>query len=876
MLDNLRYLVIDTETLEDYFSLQYKNEKGISKVYECYNDNDIHKLYALLTRVKRPMYCYSIDYDKIMINALCKFVESKTINICYHLRQVSNYIINHKIDYFRLNKLFWTDCYFKIKESDIDLSQKEIWDQSILKCKQLNPNQKTREFIDLYQRILGKSKVFKSLIINSIPKINFYYTVKNDKSLQMTISLKKLQLIYEGYNIKFDFNKYTKIADIKKDGLYDTFIEYSLNDVNFLDTIFKDKPLKDITKRIYAVQAVKQINPDIEISDIEIYSENDTALITKLLSIDKPNKVFTVDYTKHIKTNYKQFNDFVKFVSENNNLISKDRELKETYCSKFKKEYITDDYTIVNDNVDLQINSFDTLIINNTSIKFGLGGVHGAIPSYISENLLHLDYTSQYPSIILQYKELFKNIINVDLYEAVYNMRIESKPKLKLIENEKGIDSPEYKELLLIVEGLKLILNTAYGLINSNFELPISFKPLGRFICLKGQSLLLNLAYKLIKYNNDISLVNVNTDGIILKLPENCNIDQLIKEDIDGYFVLGVDKIKKIIQRDVNSYLKIMENESLKTKGAFNLKIKQHINKNEQLSVLLQNAIRLINNQSVQILPVYFDIKWINKEEKAYYLTNSINGSIAIKNTVKPQILSIDNEMFYFTDNKDLADLSLYQKYSRIIMDRILTFSMTNTEKNLPFIENTLIEDTEENNKSKKTLKLKLTKLFNLTDKNKNLLGFVGFKGDTKTNSYINGKPIKPLIHYTMTKIQNSTYCKGFSLTSGDKFLIIDVDIFDKHTNKPKIGFQICNLLINKLKEQNTFECWNDKTIRTNRKFIFKCNDKILIKSPYNKYIEILTQKATILTLDEVNIKYDCNWIEPIEFNLNEFKEYIS
>ena len=56
---------------------------------------------------------------------------------------------------------------------------------------------------------------YKNLIINSIPKILGYYTIKPDKTLQMTISLKKLNLIYEGYSIKFDLSKYTKIEDIK-------------------------------------------------------------------------------------------------------------------------------------------------------------------------------------------------------------------------------------------------------------------------------------------------------------------------------------------------------------------------------------------------------------------------------------------------------------------------------------------------------------------------------------------------------------------------------------------------------------------------------------------------------------------------------------
>lgn len=865
---NLKYAVIDTEVLEDYFSLQVKNETmNTVAVYECYNDDDIKQVYKMLKSATRPMYAYSIDYDKVILNALCKFVENRTTNIVYHLRKISDYVIQHKINYFRLNADFWTESFFKIQKNDKYVDYKTLFQLSINRTKSMYSEKSIHDFLDEYGYILGKSKVFKNLIINSIPKIYFYYTIKVDKSIQMTISLKKLQLIHEGYNVKFDFSKYTKMADIKAAGLYEYFIQYSENDVLFLEKLFLDKPKDDIIKRYYAYKAVKQINPDIEIGINELYAENDTALITKILQIDRPNKNIEVDYTKLIKTNYPEFNRFVKFVSSNND-VKRDRELKDGYCNLFQKEYINDDYQILDNNkVDVVVNSFDTITINGTVVKFGLGGAHGAIDKYIGENLKHLDYTSQYPSIILQYKHLFRNIINVELYEAVYNMRVDAKPKLKEIEKQFGRDSVEYKELDLLVSGLKLILNTAYGLINSNFELPISCKVLGRFICLKGQSLLLNLSYKLIELNNMILLVNVNTDGIIVKLPENCNIDQLIKDDIDGYFILGVDHINKIIQKDVNSYLKIMGN-NLRKKGAFNIKVKQNINRHERLSVNTINAIRCINHQSVKILPVYFDTKWVDMEEKSYYLTTPDKGKIAIKQTKKPEILSINGEQMYFTDNQDDADLGIYQKYARIVESKILDFTFVNSDiKNIPYIEEPINPDSDENNKLKRKIKRQLYKLF-VDDKDK--IGFVGYKGNNKANSYHDGNPVKPLIHYNMTQIQNSTYCKGFSLTPNGTFVIFDIDLFDKNTGNLKPGWKKCKSLIEVLQSQNTFECWNNKTEKINRKFIFKCSEDINLINDYDGYIEILKDKATIYSLpDNSDIIYSCNFEEPKTLNLD-------
>jgi hypothetical protein len=835
MLD-LKYSIVDVECLWDYFSLQAKSESSEAVVFECYNDNDCYRLYEKLKKVTRPMYFYSIDYDKVMINALCKLVEKKQTNILYHLRKINDFIIQDKIDYFRLNAEFWCNCYYDIRDSNKYMQQDEVFELAKLKIKSIYP--KCHEFIDEYSNLFGKSQVFKSLIMNSIPKIYYYYNIDVNKTIKPSISLKKLQLIHEGYNVKFDFSKYNSIEDIKKDGLFEKWIKYSENDVLFLEKLFLDKPKEDIIKRYYAYKAIKTINPDFEISNNELYSENNTLLITKILSIPNPKKDFEFNYEDHIKTNHPDFNHFVSFINKYN-YIQRDKDLKKYYCENYNKEYINDDITVLTDNkVDLLTGSFDELVIGGTKIKFGLGGLHGAIEKYIGENLLHLDYTSQYPSIILQYKEYFKNIINVELYEAVYNMRIEAKLK-------------EDEESILITDGLKLILNSAYGLINSNFNIPISNKKLGRFICLKGQSLLINLAAKLINRSLNITLINCNTDGIICKIPEGVSIDDIIEQDRDGYFVLGVKKYKNIVQKDVNSY--ILDN---KVKGSFNIRIKQNINRHERISVNTKNGIRLIQGKEIEYEPIFFDTKWVNKEEVAYYFTNKEHGEQAIKLTKKPEILCINDEIMYFTSIVDLADKSIYQKYAEITRDKILDFTIINSDnKNLPFIEIELYKDTDENNCIKRSIKRQLYKLFSPDGKPVNgskYIGFVGYKGGIKVNSYLPLKPIKPLVHYTMTSIQDSTYCQGFSLHNNDNsFIIIDIDALDKKTGTGKWGFGVLSDLITDLKACETLEVWNDQTDKFNHKYIFRNPDskKYKINDKYNKFIELI-DKAVIWSLD--------------------------
>ncbi len=881
---NLKYSIIDTECLEDYFSLQAKSEKSEVQVYECYSDEDCYQLYNQLKKVTRPMYFYSIDYDKVMLNALCKLVEKKETNILYHLRKINDYIIQDKLDYFRLNAEFWIDCYFYIKKTNEYMEHDEVFELAKIKIKSMYPQY--HGFIDNYSHIFGKSKVFKNLIMNSIPKIYYYYNIDVNKTIKPSISLKKLQLIHEGYNIKFDFSKYTKIADIKKDGLFDKWIEYSKNDVLFLEKLFLAKPKDDITKRFYAYKAIKQINPDFEIDINVLFSENNTTLISKILEIPNPVKNFEFDYEEHIKTDHPDFNHLVSFVNQNN-FIKKDKDLKNKYCQDYEKDYITDDQTIVNDDkIDLLIGSFMELIINGTKVKIGLGGCHGAIDQYIGENLIHLDYTSQYPSIILQYKEFFRNIINVDLYEAVYNLRITSKTKLselkvkieeayKIIEDggnemgdiaEQGPQIEEWEkekiELELIVEGLKLILNSCYGLINSNFNISIACKKLGRFICLKGQSLIINLATKLINKCPDIKLININTDGIICKIPEGVNIDGIIEQDRDGYFTLGVKQYKSIIQKDVNSY--ILDN---KVKGNFNIKIKQNINRHERISVNAINAIRLIQNKEIKFLPIFFDTKWIDKEEKRYYFTTKENGVKAIKRTAKPEILYIDNELMYFTDDINKADKSLYKKYAEITKNKILNFTWVNpTNTNKPYVEVELIEDIDENILVKRLEKRKLYKLLGTGIASK-YIGFTGYKGSIKANSYYPLKPIVPLVYYTMTQIQNSTYCQGFSLHNIDNsFIIIDIDALDKTTGRGKWGFGVLNFIIPLLREAKTFEVWNSQTLKFNHKYIFKNPDPKInykVNDKYSKFIELI-DKGVIWSMKHSERQY---------FYQGEFKE---
>lgn len=834
-----KYLVIDTECLNDYWSFQYRNESmEKTTLVECTSDNSFYNFYEMILKeIKRPMYFYSIDYDSVMINILCKLVENKYTNINHHMRAINNYIMQG-LNYFQLNKFHWVDSYFN-KSQNMEEAEN-------LTRKHYADHKPTLKFLDEYKDLLGKSKVFKNLMFCSIPKMMYYYTIKQDRSLVPSISLKNLQLIHEGYNVKVDFGKIESINDVD----YETFIQYSKNDVDFLNRFFQKNILPKIEEKYYALMAVRSISNKY-IDDNVIYAENNTPLINSILSIEKPNKDFELNYREYINTNNKKFNDFVDYINNN-----QDEKLDKTLKVNFSENYIDDDYNM---NEELIVNSFDEITLNGTICKIGLGGIHGAIPNCIREDLIHLDYRSQYPSIILQFKELFKNIIDIELYEAIYNLKCYTlKQKLKDLKAEK-LDliskytdivnvNPEVKLRLdkikndiifanKLMKGVKLILNSSYGLINSNFRLPISCKKLGRFICLYGQSLLINLVSKLSK---GVELINVNTDGIIIKT------DQEIKIEDDGYFVLGIDKYKKIIQKDVNNYIL-----DYKTKGCYKVGIKNQINTSGVKQNLI-NAVNLLQGKDVEILPIYFNKKYYDDTDQRYYLTTKDHGEQKIKNLKKPEIVGLNNEPFYFTTNENDADLEIYKKYAEITKEQIFNFEL---EKKTPinFFEYVIKKDSDENIKIKRKIRRQLVKLLS-----KNI-GLAGFRGCLKTSClyYKDNKQtiIKPLIQYNMTQILESTETQSFTL---DDLIIIDIDIYDKNTGKAKEGWRQINPLLDQLKLNSTFECWNQKTESYNRKFIFRGK---LENIPKNKYYEII-KKGVIWSLDGF---YQCNSIEPIE-----------
>lgn len=118
---------------------------------------------------------------------------------------------------------------------------------------------------------------------------------------------------------------------------------------------------------------------------------------------------------------------------------------------------------------------------------------------------------------------------------------------------------------------LKLVANTTYGaMLNAYNDL---FDPLmGRSVCITGQLFLLELANHLRADCKTLEIVQCNTDGIMISFDDS-EYDKVLEitkewQERTG-FELEEDRIKAIIQKDVNGYIEVPYNGEPKIKGGY-------------------------------------------------------------------------------------------------------------------------------------------------------------------------------------------------------------------------------------------------------------------------------------------------------------------
>lgn len=187
---------------------------------------------------------------------------------------------------------------------------------------------------------------------------------------------------------------------------------------------------------------------------------------------------------------------------------------------------------------------------------FGWGGLHGAIdhPVHRSGLIIHVDVTSFYPSIMIRYDMLSRNVRDKSVYKRIYDTRVALKKAGK-----KAEQAP-----------YKIILNSTYGICKDPTSAAYDPRQSNN-VCINGMLLLLDLLEHL---EGHCELIQSNTDGLIIQIPDtNAAFDKVDEvcwewESRTG-MRLGFDIIKEIWQKDVNNYLFIFESGEVERKGAW-------------------------------------------------------------------------------------------------------------------------------------------------------------------------------------------------------------------------------------------------------------------------------------------------------------------
>lgn len=254
-----------------------------------------------------------------------------------------------------------------------------------------------------------------------------------------------------------------------------------------------------------------------------------------------------------------------------------------------------------------------SLPYNNVIRVYGEGGLHSFpgyydhkddienIPSIFESNddyvLLDLDFASFYPHISFKHNlhpEHIPGKIFNELYEGFY---IERK-------NYPKSDPRNYV--------LKIVLNSSYGLSKDKYSM--LYDPKWQLsITINGQLLLTLLTEKVLKYcEKEVRIVFENTDGAMYFIHRSdiSNVNKAAKEvETTCNIPLETQECKKIIARDVNNYINIIDDGYIKFKGAFEIDRDYH------------------KNHSKRIVPIAVANYFLNGVAVSDTIKNHLNGT---------------------------------------------------------------------------------------------------------------------------------------------------------------------------------------------------------------------------------------------------------
>lgn len=463
-------------------------------------------------------------------------------------------------------------------------------------------------------------------------------------------SLKELEL-FMGQDIRestvsFDLNRYPTKEEIEE------LTTYCIHDVRMTFKVFQEVYYK------YEAQLglIEYFN-----LDESMFNKTEAQLSAYILGAKKPNypreDVADFEIVKTIELS--KYNNIKQWYEDYNN-------------RDFKKYLRTNVYGVDTD--------------------FGWGGLHSARKKYQGEGfIVNSDVSSFYPSIMIEYGLLSRNVQNPTKFKEIRDTRFKFK-----------------KERNPIEKSLKLVLNSTYGAcLDVNNDLYDQRQ--GIAICVNGQLLLLDLIEKVeLTFGDRVEFIQGNTDGVMFKFNSKEDIDQYLQvcQDWSKRTKMNLDHdfIKKIIQKDVNNYVYVKEDNSIKSKGAYVKKLSlidndlPIVNKAIKQKLINNIGIEKTINDSDNLLDFQKCVKITGKYSHAVYgienvdlkvlrvfasKSSSDNAIMKMKSDGKLEKISYTPDRV-FIDNSQVINKEIPQKldkswYIKLAKDRMESFIPQNS-----------------------------------------------------------------------------------------------------------------------------------------------------------------------------------------------------
>jgi hypothetical protein len=424
-----------------------------------------------------------------------------------------------------------------------------------------------------------------------IPQLDLFKIWHYDNKARMT-SLKKLQIALRYDNVQDMPYKHYEIIKTKEQ--VKEILDYNINDVESTYQFYlKTKPKIELRRGLYQRYGLTCMN----YSDSKIGEE----LMLKLYC-DKTNEEQL--FIKKQRTPRESFK-FKDCIPSYVNFKTDEFKGVKDYLEKVEVSELKDSFKY----------SFD---YNGFRLDLGTGGIHGCIKAGVYESndeyvIADIDVSSLYPSLAIV-NGLYPEHLGVDFLNVYENELL--KPRLEAKKRgDKIMDS-----------GFKLSLNSVYG--KSNSEFSWLYDPLYTLkTTLAGQLSLCMLSEILMTSVKDITILQVNTDGLtaIIPITEKRNFyNKCVEWENKTKLKLEYQTYSKMIIRDVNNYMAITPNGKVKYKGAF--KIYEEVVKEDEYHKSLSQTIvpKAISNFYLHNIPIEETIK---NEENIYEFCKTFNTS---------------------------------------------------------------------------------------------------------------------------------------------------------------------------------------------------------------------------------------------------------